>query len=261
MTMYHSSAGLRQCLKNASSEERQQLSKIADEYSDKSLSGEDLQKEVCSAAGHTFGNMIRGEGVSYLELLEDACAAWKIEKVPSRYDEVDGQDFEHLDSSIYKLSMPKDKRHDLVEQHVCILEDILVSKVAITLYEKMTPEQRSQIDQQISAQASKIADKSLTGTAATAAAYAAAKAGGFGTYMLMSSVLKTASMGSLGFGAYTLASQGLKLLLGPAGLVAMGALAIINLGSPDKQKVAMMGLSCAMISMRLRNERLELMAA
>jgi hypothetical protein len=79
--------------------------------------------------------------------------------------------------------------------------------------------------------------------------------------MLMSSVLKTASLGSLGFGAYTLASRGLSLLLGPAGLVAVGALTLINLGSPSEKKVALMGLSCAMISLRLRNESAEQEAA
>jgi hypothetical protein len=44
----------------------------------------------------------------------------------------------------------------------------------------------------------------------------------------------------------------LSVLLGPAGLVAMGAMGLIKLGSPSKKKVANLDLCCAMTAMRLR---------
>ena len=64
--------------------------------------------------------------------------------------------------------------------------------------EKLTPEQQAQVQKQVMQQAATVGDTSYKGLAASAAVVAAAKAGGFGTYMLMSSVLSTVSTGTLG---------------------------------------------------------------
>ncbi len=75
--------------------------------------------------------------------------------------------------------------------------------------------------------------------------------GGFATYTLMSTILSAASFGTLSFGAYTLASSALSLVLGPVGWVVLGALAVKKLGSPDKAKVIRLAATCALISERL----------
>ena len=49
-----------------------------------------------------------------------------------------------------------------------------------------------------------------------------AKMGGFGSYMLMSSILHAISFGTLSFGAYTAASSILHILIGPVGWAALG---------------------------------------
>jgi len=253
-TMFHSSARLREQLSQATSEERLQLTKLIDEARVTSYSAIELQKEACSSAGHSFGNIVRGEGISYLELLEDACENWGLTEVPSRYEKVKGNDYEHHDSSLYKFDLPDNQRNAIVDERTEVLEEMMITKVAMGIFESLPTEQREEVARQIQEQASKMGDVSYQGMASSVAVMAAAKAGGFGTYMLMSSVLSTVSMGTLGFGAYTLASSALSLLLGPAGLLAMGAVGLVKLGSPSKKKVASLGLAFAMISMRLRHQ-------
>ena len=70
--------------------------------------------------------------------------------------------------------------------------------------------------------------------------------GGFATYTLMSSVLSTISLGTLGFGAYTAVSSALSVILGPVGWVALGTAGVYALGKPELKKtiplVAMIGM-------------------
>lgn len=260
-TDYYSSSKLRTYFKEASSDELEQLTKIVDEYSEKPFSAEKLQKEACSAAGHSFGNMIRGEGVPYLELIQNACEYWGVKDVPSMYDKAEGETYAKLDWSTQKISVTQAKRHSLVDERLAKLERLLVGKVAGDLYDKMTPDQKADVAREMSLSAGGTKRGNALAALAPAATIAAAKAGGFGTYMLMSTVLKTASMGTLGFGSYMLASRALSVLLGPAGLIAAGALGLIQLGSPSKEKVAKIGLCCALISMRIQHESAELEAA
>lgn len=265
-TDYHSSERLRQYLEQATAEECMELKKVLDgplpafaeahaffgTLQTKSLSPSKLQESICSACGHSFGNMIRGEGVAYVELLEDACEYWGVQKVPKFYEEVDGASIQNHDWKVKKLKVGRARSDAIIDARIVQLETLLLNKVALNLVDSMDPEKREQVGKQIAEQAAKIGDSSYSGLTGSAAAMAAAKAGGFGTYMLMSSTLSTLSMGTLSFGAYTFASSALRILLGPAGLVAMGAMGLIKLGSPSKKKVANLGLCCAMIAMRLR---------
>lgn len=70
--------------------------------------------------------------------------------------------------------------------------------------------------------------------------------GGFATYTLVSSVLSTLSLGTLGFGAYTAASSAVSVILGPVGWVALGTAGVYALGKPELKKtiplVAMIGM-------------------
>ena len=61
--------------------------------------------------------------------------------------------------------------------------------------------------------------------------------GGFATYTFLTTFLSTISMGSLGFGAYTVATSLLSVIMGPVGWASLGAIAILTLGSSNTKKL------------------------
>ncbi len=253
---YLSSAMLIEVLIRAEQEERDALTKALHDGASKALSPTELQAEICAAAGHSLMNKLRGgTGVAYAELLFDAAEHLKVEEVKSRYSSLHGglclAELDRLSDEKAKQVQP-DVRLQLVDAYVNELERKLLAKLMVVAYERATPEQRAAVDAKLAELAKSPEGKSLSGLSTSAALLVVGNLGGFATYTLMSTVLSALSLGTLGFGAYTLASSLLSVVLGPAGWLSLAAYGLFKLGSADAGKTVRLAATCAMASQRLR---------
>ncbi|MHA6908088.1 hypothetical protein ACQUJS_06590 [Ralstonia pseudosolanacearum] len=239
-------------------EERHALTQVLHEGASKAIEPKKLQEEICAFAGHSLGNFLRGgEGVPYSEFLYDAAKHLKVEKLKSRYLTLhEGFCLAELENlSLEKAkSLNQDVRLKLVDGYVDELERKILTKLMMVAYEKATPKQRAVVEAKLAELAKSPAGKSLSGLSTSAALLVVGNLGGFATYTLMSTVLSALSLGTLGFGAYTLASSLLSVVLGPAGWLSLAGYGIFKLGSADAGKVIRLAATCAMTSQRLREQ-------
>ena len=190
-------------------------------------------------------------------MLYDACSTLKVSDLPHEYKPLQlGINIVDLDAnrSEQAKTMPKTQRQSLVSDYVDRHERMLLSKLLIVVYEKMTPEQRLKFDQQVAAMTVTHV-KDIKGLSTSAALLVLGNLGGFATYTLMSTALGALSLGTLGFGAYTFASSALSFVLGPVGWIGLGLYGVIKLGGPNDQKVVQMAATCAMINQRIKSLR------
>lgn len=254
-----SSLMLAEILTRAEQEERDALTKALHDGATKAMSPNELQAEVCAAAGHSFGNFLRGgRGVPYAELLFDAAEHLKVEGVKSLYSPFHGElclaELDRLSCDEANQVQP-DARLKLIDNYVDELERKLLSKLMVAAYEQATPAQRAAVDAKLAELARAPEGKDLSGLSTSAALLVVGNLGGFATYTLVSTVLSTLSFGALGFGAYTFASSLLSVILGPAGWLSLAAYGIFKLGSADVGETVRLAAICAMTSQRLREQR------
>ena len=259
---YLSSLMLGEILTRAEQEERDALATALHDGAAKAMAPSTLQAEICAAAGHSFGNFLRGgRGVPYAELLFDAAQHLKVEGVKSRFLPFHGElclaELDRL-SSDKANQVQLDARLELVDNYVDELERKLLAKLMIVAYEQATPAQRAAVDAKLAEFAASPEGKNLSGLSTSAALLVVGNLGGFATYTLVSTVLSTLSLGMLGFGAYTFASSLLSVVLGPAGWLSLAAYGIFKLGSADAGKTVRLAAICAMTSQRLRAQRQKL---
>ena len=121
------------------------------------------------------------------------------------------------------------------------IEIKIAQKVMETVWEKMTPQQRQEMEEQLRATASKF-DKNgeLLGSASIFGALTAAQLSGFGVYLLASTTLG-AITGVLGFTlpfvVYATMSSAIAVIIGPVGWIGAGLFAAWQLTSPNYQKL------------------------
>lgn len=256
MDKYLSSARLIEVLTRAEPEERDALTKALHDGPSKALSPNELQAEICTAAGHYFGNILRGgAGITYAQLLFDAAAHLKVEDVKSRYlphhEGLCITELDRLSANKAKHVQP-DVRRKLVDAYVDELERKLLAKLMVVAYERATPKQRAAVDAKMAELTKSPEGKNLSGLSTSAALLVVGNLGGFATYTVMSTVLSAFSLGTLGFGAYTFASSLLSVVLGPVGWLSLAAYGLFKLGSADAGKTVRLAATCAMTSQRLR---------
>jgi len=208
-----------------------------------------LATNISRFAGNQIVNEVRpkGDPVGYLELLIDVLEAVNkgtlqkphfLKTWPNRakslidIDEYPHEAVKHCFQAIY--------------EEVIYAEEAVLGCVASSLYESLTPEQKLEFDRKVKEIASTSQDLPIGGVATAGGLMLLGNLGGFGTYMVMSSLLSTISLGTLGFGAYTAASSLLSFLLGPVGWAALGAVAVHTLGKPDLNKLAGVVITVAM---------------
>lgn len=121
------------------------------------------------------------------------------------------------------------------------IEIKITQKVIETAWEKMTPEQREKMEEQLRKTAQKF-DK--TGALATSASIfgslTAAQLSGFGVYLLASTALGfvTDSIGlTLPFVVYTTMSSTIAVIIGPVGWIGAGLFAIWKLTGPNYKRL------------------------
>ncbi len=256
MAEYISTGILLNILINAKDEERLALSKIINEKTSIALDPKALLISILNAGGHGIFNTIRGKGISYAELLYDACSIAKVNNLTKLYSPIhEGISLNSLDlvGSTLAQSITEDVRATITLNRVDSYERKLLAQITVAMYERMTPEERRKVDEQVIKLSKTLEGGSLKGLSTSAALLVIGNLGGFATYTLLSSILGALSMGTLSFGVYTLASSMLSVVLGPVGWLALGGYALYKFGGPNPAKVLQLAATCSMIDQRLRS--------
>lgn len=230
-----------QVIPTATSEERLALTRVFDAKANSPLSHVELAEQICRNGGNGMANALRGgRGVPYIEVLSDTVRDLKIEKVASLFDmtssgvtlgEMDARYNDPLLDVFIKQLWSK-----ALEDYIVATESAILGKVAADIYTKMTPEQQAEVNRKFEAVARSLPDRDLRKAGTAGALLVMGNLGGFATYTLMSTVMSAVSMGTLGFGAYTAASSILSVVLGPVGIVGVGAVALYQVASPNARK-------------------------
>ena len=252
-----SNAVLLSLLTAASSEERLILTRFMNAGAVSPLSAVELQEAICRAGGHGVANWLRGQGTGYIDILDDVVQGLKISDMPGYLgnQSFKGQTLRNID----ELHLIKSENRDL---HSCLnagldytqwAEGKVLLKLLEVTYERLSPEQRHIFDARVREVANRFGGTSTRELAGAAGLLAIGNLGGFATYTLMSTVLSGLSLGSLGFGAYTLASSALSVVLGPIGWIGLGVAGVYSFGKPSLSTMIPLVSNVAMIRQRLLN--------
>lgn len=204
-----------------------------------------LVSRISQTGGHSFLNLFRDdESVGYLEILADVAGTLGMR---AKSDVV--RDSLPLDKKplVTDVVPPQSAVGGLIAAHLDSLELAILQHVAQGIWSKMTAVQRSSFEEtlaQIAADHGQSPKKLIYGAGG---ALVLANMGGFGTYMVMASLLHTVSFGLLGFGAYTAASSIVAVALGPVGWAALAGYAVFKFGSPSMQKLIPIVITVALI--------------
>lgn len=248
-----------QLIPNASSEEKHALTKIFSPQATSSLGNEPLAEAICRNGGNGIANLFRGHGVAYLELLFDTAKLMKIEPASSITSMTKhGVSLAEMDARYFKPGLDAMNQifwRDELGKFTLTSEKAILSKVATEIYSNMTSDQKKIVDRKIQEIAQTIPGQRLSGIGTASALVILGNLGGFATYTLMSSIISSITLGSVGFGVYTFASSALSVLLGPIGVIGVGAAAIYNFAEPDERRSLQAVATIAMIRQRLIGEK------
>ena len=230
--MFLSNSVLIDVLREATQEELISItSLIENEKVDKSLSISKIRKEICEIGGHSLVNFFRGDGVGYLEILYDISKELKTKNVNSYDDEA--KYYDDVDELKYDRQISKEMGIKYAKE----LEEKIILKLLEMSYKEMTAQEKKTFDEQMNQIARKHDNNTNIYLTGGAGLIALGNLGGFATYTFLTTFLSTISMGSLGFGAYTVATSLLSVIMGPVGWTSLGAIAILTLGSSNTKKL------------------------
>lgn len=254
-TYYSSTALAKDVLAQITEDERLEITRIFNQEAKAAENAPELAEKICSAGGHAIGNWLRSQGLPYTELIFDIATTLKIEKAVSPKDitsyglsisEMDSRSFNKLVNAEIVQSW-----HAPLQAYILHHEEEILKKFLVDTYQRMSPEQKLEVDRRVQEIAGKLPGTSVKGLTTSAAILALASVGGFAPYLLLSTAISTVTVGMAGFGAYTAASSVLHALLGPVGWTAMGVGAIYKLGGPNQQQCLKAVLAISMLRSKL----------
>jgi uncharacterized protein YaaW (UPF0174 family) len=219
---------------------------------------EELMASICSAGGHSVANWLRSQGVPYSEVLHDVAKALKVADIHPLANILEtGLTITEMDTRALNDSVSAQVSRSwlpLLNSYCLELERKIISQFTLDTYNRLTPEQRAEVDTRMAEIAKKKSTSSAKGLTTAAALLAAAGTSGFAPYMLLSTVISTTTFGTAGFGVYTAASSMLHVFLGPPGWAALGVAAIYKLGGPNQILCLKAVLAISMLRNRLSGE-------
>ncbi|MFV5369075.1 hypothetical protein VXO74_10195 [Acinetobacter junii] len=286
-------------LDKATIEEKLQLTRILEDDNkppykvNTPFSADQLTRKITWSGGNTIANIFRGNGNSYLDMLDDVARLLKIPKNKyTAYSEINPIDDSYMYDDVVintlckeiicpELNLPTtelraakkvyqnnkskyQKYKDGIElrfkqftsKHTKELEEKIIYKFMEMTYEKMNDQEKLEFDKAIQALAVEKGIDSKKISSGVAGLIVIGELGGFTTYMLMSMALSKLGLGALGFGVFTGASSFLSIILGPVGWGAAGGYLLWSFAAPNKQKVSKLVLTIALIRMRLLEEKI-----
>ena len=252
---YSTSAIADEVLPHASDDELLALTRVFEETATSPKAPKALAAQMCTAGGHSVVNWIRSQGVPYSELLFDVATTLKVPDLqPLNKLTSNGLSIAEMDERALEPAISAEVSrtwHWPLDTYMLHHEQAIVRKFIGDSYERMTPEQKAQIDKKVREIAATLPGSGMAGLSASAAVLALANVGGFATYMLMSTVISTLTLGVASFGVYTAAASVIHVILGPAGWAALGISAAYKLGGPNKQQCVKAVLAVAVLRSRL----------
>ena len=206
-----------------------------------------LANEISKLGGNGVANFLRRTGVGYAEILRDLATTAKLIEVVKAYDSYHiGLNVSEWDDMqiVARRQVRSGDAERIASGYTDLAEKAVASHLLEGVYKGLSPDDRRKLDESVAAQARAKGIKTLGGSAATLAAL---NAGGFATYMAMSSILHFVTMGTLTFSTYTAASSVLAVVIGPAGWVALGSLWAYKAASPDEKKLCAVVIQIAVL--------------
>lgn len=245
---------LAKILELATDEEKLALTKLIDNNQSYQWNAKKLQKEICELGGHSFINLFRGEGTSYLDILDDILNNLEIQNdLPSYY--TSNNRFSAL-CDIDNIELIKQQKNQANEQgikYAKLAEQRIILQVLEKHYEAMSSSEKAEFDRKVSNFANQFESDPTKSIVTTAGVLTLGNLGGFATYTFLTTVMSGLSFGSLGFGAYTAATSMLSVALGPVGWISLGTFAIYSFGRPKYQKLIPIVIIIGIIRIRLEH--------
>ena len=253
---YLSNRMLRNVLNDANEEEKLCLTQIFDKDETVPYSPEVIQEKICIKGGHSVMNLLRNQGLSYLEILNDVAKKLKISEITPYYGgSVEKPSLSDFDS-LNELKFSEEKAIEMGEKYAKQVENKIVVELLKVAYEKMTPEQKKEFDDKMQELASQYGSNSGKKLSGIAGVMMLGELGGFATFILLTKTMSILSFGLLSFGAYTTATSLLGVILGPVGWSALGLTALYKLGKPDYKKVIPLVISVGLVRQRIYNDNI-----
>lgn len=197
----------------------------------------------------------------YTELLYDVAKVLKVGALqPRDMTTSNGLCIAEMDARALNPVLSKEVACDCkrqIDAYVHLHEREILNKFKQDAYQQMSPTERLEVDKQLK-ELAKTPGISIGGIGTSAAVLAGASVSGFAPYLLLSTVISTASGGMAGFGVYTAASSALHVLLGPPGWAALGAAAIYKFTGPDQQKCLKALLAIALLRVKVEKSVIRL---
>lgn len=245
---------LKKILEKATLEERFSLTRLLDKEQQNAYNSKKLQEEICWEGGNGFVNLLwrQGDGTGYLDIVDDVLDELKILGAPSYRFQV--RHYDEIEELKYDKKEASKKGIEYAEKY----EEKIILKLLEITYEKMSNEEKISFDEQINQLADKYTSNTARNLSGVGGLMILANLGGFTTYTLLTTIMSTVTLGTLGFGVYTAATTLLSVILGPVGWAGLGVAAAFTIGKPDYQKLIPLVAVIGAIRQRIKyDENLE----
>lgn len=216
-------------------------SREAEEYKPKNLTNAPIEDVLDNADEKQLGalsKILNIEAATREAILDKMCflaqstarhLTRKFLKKKSDYDQV----YKSLVRSVAKKLKIK---HSLIET-TSEIEVKISQKVIETVWEKLTPEQKKELEETLRREAEKYGKTAGVATSGSIfAALTAAQLSGFSIYILATTALGALNL-SLGAGLYTALTSAISVITGPVGWIGAGLFTIWHLDKPNYKKL------------------------
>ena len=149
-TYYSSKALTQDVLSHITEDERLEITRIFNQEAKSADRPADLGEKICAAGGNAIGNWLRSQGLPYTELIFDIATSLKVEKTVSPNDITSyGLSISEMDSRAFNRAVNADIAQSWrapLQAYILHHEEEILKKVLIDTYQRMSPEQKIEVD-------------------------------------------------------------------------------------------------------------------